>query len=84
MVVMARIRIFLEIVRDSNFLRLSYIIPYRLPRYIVIEITKNTKPRHSNNTETSLKLQSLNHIVPIEISDITFFRSEMSIIMYSF
>jgi hypothetical protein len=31
-----------------------------------------------------LKLRSLNHIVPIEISDVTFFHSEISIIMYSF
>ncbi len=77
-------RFFREILRDSNCLRLSQIIPYRLPRYIVLKITKNTKSRHSNNTETHLKLRSLNHIVPIEISDVTCFRSEMSIIMYSF
>jgi hypothetical protein len=59
-------------------------MPYRLPRYTALEITKNTKLRHSNNTETRLKLRSLNHIVPIEISDVTFFRLEMTIIMYSF
>ncbi len=81
---MARIHIFRKIMRDSKFLRLSLIIPYRLPRYIALEIKKNRKLRHVNNTETRLKLRSLNHIVPIEISDDTFFRSEMSIIMYSF
>jgi hypothetical protein len=84
MVVMARIRIFREIVRNSKLLRISEIIPYRLPRYIALEITKNIKLRHSNNTETRLKSRSLNHIVPIEISDVTLFCSEMSIIMYSF
>jgi hypothetical protein len=84
MVVMARICIFHKIVRDSKFLRLSEIIPYRLPRYIMLKITKNTKLHHSDNTETRLKSRSLNHIVPIEIGDVTFFRSEMSIIMYSF
>ncbi len=31
-----------------------------------------------------LKLHSLNLIIPIEISDVTFFRSEILIIMYSF